>query len=328
MKTSTFKKLVTAGILFLLAALPFMSASAQSSGPSASMVREGISTLSVGGEEIAVGGSATYSIWLNDLPSGVTGAEVICTFNDSYVDLTNVDMVVLPGETFGMFGEGAVAVVNQETGKLTYVIASLPPNTALTDGALFSFDLEGAAAGTFTFSCTARVAIGTTLSTIPFTPLSITITEPSTNGNVSGTIIPNNSVYDGTKTVTINITDGGSVDENDTVDLGVGGDFAFSVPEGHYTITAGLDGYLEASGEIDVTAGGSVVMSGLTMLAGDIDGDDDIDSFDVATIGANYNKATPTAADLNGSGLINLLDLQLLAPNYNIVGVFLWEVAP
>lgn len=328
MKTSIFKKLVTAGILFLLAALPLMTASAQGSGPSASMVRDGISTMSVGDEEITVGDSATYSIWLNDLPAGVTGAEVICTFNDTYVDLTNVDMVLLPDVTYGTFGEDAIVAVNQEIGKLTYVIASLPPTTALTDGALFSFDLEGVSVGTFTFSCTARIAIGSTLSIIPFTPLSITITELNTNGTVSGTIIPNNSVYDGKKTVTINITDGGSVDEDDTVDLGVGGDFAFSVPEGHYTITADLAGYLNATGEIDVTVGGTVVMSALSMLAGDIDGDDDIDSFDVATIGANYNKTTPTAADLNGSGLINLLDLQLLAPNYNTVGVYLWNVAP
>lgn len=327
MKTSTYKKLVTAGILFLLATLPLMSASAQASGPSASMVREGISTLSVGGEEIAVGSSATYSIWLNDLPAGVTGAEVICTFNDTYVDLSNAEMVFLPGETFGIFGEDAVVAMNQEVGKLTYVIASLPPNTAQS-GALFSFDLDGVSAGTFTFSCTARIAIGTTLSTIPFTPLAIAITEPTTDGNVSGTILPNNAVYDGTKTVTINITDGGAVDENDTVDLGIGGDFAFSVPEGHYTITASLGGYLTSEGEIDVVVGDNVVMSALNMLAGDIDGDDDIDSFDVATIGVNYNKTTPTAADLNGSGLINLLDLQLLAPNYNIVGAFIWNVAP
>lgn len=328
MKKSIFTKALFIIALAALAVFPLMSASAQSGGPSASMQREGISILSVGGEEIQVGDTVTYSIWLHSLPAGVTGGEAICTFNDTYVDLSNVETLFLPGETYGIFGEDAIVATNQETGKLTYAIASVPPNTAESEGGVFSFDLTGVSAGTFTFNCTVRIAIGTTLTTVSFTPLSITVTEPSTNGNVIGTILDNDSVYDGTKTVTINLTDGGSVNENDTVDLGIGGDFSFSVPAGHYTISASLNGYMDAIGEIDVVAGDTIEMSDLDMIAGDIVKDNIIDPLDVASIGANYNKTTPTAADLNGSGLINLLDLQLLAPNYNLTGPYLWTVVP
>jgi hypothetical protein len=62
-------------------------------------------------------------------------------------------------------------------------------------------------------------------------------------------------------------------------------------------------------------------------LAGDIDGNNVIDQFDALTIGMNYNASTPTAADLNNDGVINVLDLELLAGNYRKTGPLSWEVS-
>jgi hypothetical protein len=42
------------------------------------------------------------------------------------------------------------------------------------------------------------------------------------------------------------------------------------------------------------------------------------------TIGMSYNTAIPTAADLNGDGNINVLDLELLARNYRATGPLAW----
>ena len=58
----------------------------------------------------------------------------------------------------------------------------------------------------------------------------------------------------------------------------------------------------------------------ITLLAGDIDGNDVIDQFDAMTIGMNYNAASPAAADLNNDGVINVLDLEILAKNYGVSG--------
>jgi len=41
-----------------------------------------------------------------------------------------------------------------------------------------------------------------------------------------------------------------------------------------------------------------------------------IDQFDALTIGMSYNSATPSEADLNNDGIINVLDLERLAGNY------------
>jgi len=39
----------------------------------------------------------------------------------------------------------------------------------------------------------------------------------------------------------------------------------------------------------------------------------------------SYNSAAPAAADLNNDGVINVLDLELLAANYRLTGPLTWE---
>jgi hypothetical protein len=63
----------------------------------------------------------------------------------------------------------------------------------------------------------------------------------------------------------------------------------------------------------------------ISLLAGDIDGNDVIDQFDALTIGINYNLIEPAAADLNNDGTINVLDLELLAANYRDTGPTAWQ---
>ncbi len=320
--------LVLAATLLLLPA----SALAQADGPFASMQQGnigGIGTLSVE-TGLNVGESATYTVFLTNLPSGVTGAEFICSYDENLVDVSNVVAVNLPGQDVGLFGADAISTTQgPASGSFTFAIASMPPATAGATGGVFSLDIDATDAGEFDFTCATRIAKGTVLTVIPFTPLTITIGAPATEGTVNGNLLPFTSVLAGSKTVYINLTDGGSVDLDDSVDMRNGGNFSFTVAPGTYTIEASAAGYLRAvNASITVVAGDTVSMANLTLLAGDINADDDIDVLDVATIGANYNLTTPAAADLNGSGRINLLDLQMLAPNYGISGATSWGVLP
>jgi hypothetical protein len=325
----TKSTLFTSTLITLILALSLQGvAFAQGTGPGATIERDGISLFSTE-ESIAVGDTITYTVFLQNLPTGVTGAEFVCSYNETYVDVANVETINLPGGSVSLFGADAVTATNTPAaGSFTYAIASMPPNTAGTTGGLFSLDITGQASGSFDFTCAVRIARGTILTTIGFTPLTITVTAPATEGVVSGRVLAHSSVYNGTKTVTINITDSGSVDLDDTLDLGAGGTFSFNVAPGTYTVTATAPGYLKAEGSVTVVAGDTISMENLTLLAGDIDANDDINFLDVASIGANYNLTTPSAADLNGSGRINLLDLQLLAPNYGIVGPEVWAEIP
>lgn len=102
------------------------------------------------------------------------------------------------------------------------------------------------------------------------------------------------------------------------------GTFSLSAPAGTYTIRATASGYLSAEGPVTLTSGNNVTKPTVTLLAGDIDGDNVIDQFDAMTIGMSYNTSTPAAADLNNDNVINVLDLELLAQNYRETGPIVW----
>ena len=90
-------------------------------------------------------------------------------------------------------------------------------------------------------------------------------------------------------------------------------------------MVATAPGFLSAEGAATVTSGGTTSLPDVTLLAGDIDGNNVIDQLDALTIGMNYNAATPAAADLNNDGIINVLDLELLAANYRETGPIAWQ---
>jgi hypothetical protein len=103
------------------------------------------------------------------------------------------------------------------------------------------------------------------------------------------------------------------------------GTFSLTAPVGTYNIVAHASGFLSALGPVTITGGGTSMISTITLLAGDIDSNFMIDQLDAMTIGMNYNMAFPFAADLNKDGIINVLDLELLAKNYRKVGPIAWQ---
>jgi hypothetical protein len=102
------------------------------------------------------------------------------------------------------------------------------------------------------------------------------------------------------------------------------GTFGITALAGTYTVRATAEGFLSAEGSVTITAGEIGTKPEITLLAGDIVNNDVIDQFDALTIGMSYNTATPTAADLNNDGIINVLDLELLARNYRATGPLEW----
>lgn len=119
-------------------------------------------------------------------------------------------------------------------------------------------------------------------------------------------------LYDGSNTLVTSVTA-----NND-------GTFSLSAAAGTYTIRATASGYLSAQGTVTLTSGNNATKPVVTLLAGDIDGNNVIDQFDAMTIGMSYNTSTPAAADLNNDNVINVLDLELLAQNYRDTGPTTW----
>ena len=172
-------------------------------------------------------------------------------------------------------------------------------------------------AGTITPTSETPVETATPTSETPVGSPTATAT-PLPNGTLTGTVLAGKpvtvSLYSGTTLVTSVTADGE-------------GDFSLTAPAGTYTVIATASGFLSAQGSAVITAGGSSTKPTITLPAGDIDGNNVIDQFDALTIGMNYNSASPSAADLNDDGVINVLDLELLADNYRETGPLVWETS-
>ncbi|HSM70066.1 MAG TPA: cohesin domain-containing protein [Anaerolineales bacterium] len=111
-----------------------------------------------------------------------------------------------------------------------------------------------------------------------------------------------------------------------TVSANTDGTFTLAAPAGTYTAVASSNGFLKAqASSVTLTDGISTTLPLIPLPAGDIDGNNVIDQFDAMSIGMNYNAAEPSVADLNNDGIINVLDLELLAGNYRKTGPIVWQ---
>lgn len=97
------------------------------------------------------------------------------------------------------------------------------------------------------------------------------------------------------------------------------GDFLFNdVPAETYTFTAHSPGFLTAScSGVGHTADALTTLAEVTLLAGDIDGSNAIDITDAVAIGNVLGSTDPgEIADLNADGVVDILDLILMAANF------------
>lgn len=97
-------------------------------------------------------------------------------------------------------------------------------------------------------------------------------------------------------------------------------DGSFSI--GGSQISASFPGYLSAQASLDssLAAGPAGLNLGqITLPAGDVNGDDAINIFDLAYLAGRY-QSQDTTGDLNADGIVNILDLALAAGNYQQQG--------
>jgi hypothetical protein len=168
---------------------------------------------------------------------------------------------------------------------------------------------------TATATQTSETPVETATPTFTASPTATTLPD----GTITGKVIAS-------KPVTVSLYSAGDVLVT-SVTANPDGTFSLTAPGGTYTIAASASGFLSAEGSATIPGGGTSAKPDIALLAGDIDSNNVIDQFDALTIGMNYNGTTPDAADLNDDGVINVLDLELLAANYRKTGPTVWEVS-
>lgn len=277
------------------------------------VVQEASVSVSLVPPSIELGGASTATVRLNNVPaSGYTSAEFTCTYDPAMIEVSNISANT---DLFG--ADPAVAINGPQGGSFIVAIAGSNGRKATADGAAFTFNVRALAVGQTVITCRARVSTGNNVLTeIAFTSATLTITDVVANGTLNGKVlaskIPTVSLYAGESLVT-----SVQADEN--------GNFSLAAPAGSYIVVASAEGFLKARGSATLTRGATTSMPNVSLPAGDIDGNGVIDQFDAMTIGMNYNLPIPAAADLNNDANINVLDLELLALNYRMVGPVNWQ---
>lgn len=267
-------------------------------------------SVSAAPSSVTVGGTSLVTVGLTNVPaSGLASAEFTCTYDASLIEVSAITDA-------GLFGtDAAVAINGPASGMFIFAIAGSNGQRATTSGAVFTFSARGLQVGSVLITCQARVSAGDqTLTSL--LPESVTLSVVAQEGTLAGTVY----AY---KPVTVSLYGAGSTLVATTT-ANQDGTFSLQAPAGNYTAVASAEGYLDAQGAATLTSGSTTTKPTITLPAGDIDGNDVIDQFDAMTIGMNYNGSTPSAADLNDDGIINVLDLELLAANYRLSGALAW----
>ena len=282
---------------------------------------------------IEVGGTALVTVSLGNVPStGYSSAEFTCTYDAALVRTSNI----IVANRFGT--DSATAINDPQNGSFIVAIAGTNGNRATTSGPVFTFNATGLQVGQTPIECQARVssgdgvlsdliAVNTTLTIVDATPTSVPISASSFPVPAPEVYTVTSPVLTGqvlaSKPVTVSLYNpDNSLAASAPVDAN--GNFSLEAPVGNYTVVAAASGFLNAQGTATLSTEETNTKTTVHLLAGDIDGNGVIDQYDAITIGMSYNTASPEAADLNNDGVINVLDLQLLASNFRASGALDW----
>jgi hypothetical protein len=145
-------------------------------------------------------------------------------------------------------------------------------------------------------------------------------TQPS-NGKVSGTA-DLSSKTSPTRASAALLNSAGQVVVSESLEDN--GAYELEAPAGTYTLRISAPGFLAARKSVTL-AGTTLVVAKVTLLAGDINGDNSIDALDLISLGAAFEiPPALAAADFNADGKVDLFDLTLLAPNWRKTGYTGW----
>ena len=214
----------------------------------------------------------------------------------------------LPAGTVGVTYAGATLAATGGSGSYTWSATGLPGGLSINSS-------TGAISGTPTATFSGSVTV-TATDAVSYagnsgsTSLSLTVNAATITGSASL------NFYSGDLTGKIQIY----LDGTQQAVTDANGNYTISgVSDGNHLFEIEAPGYLRAYKNIDIT--GSIVMPSVTLIAGDVNGDDVVNIEDYTAVIAAYGS-TPgssnwnAAADFNRDGVVNIADVTILQVDY------------
>ncbi|MDY7226854.1 carboxypeptidase-like regulatory domain-containing protein [Hyalangium rubrum] len=277
-------------------------------------IEEGSGTVTNG---VATGDVKHFTVWNFDTKSP-TPACIKLTIDPAYLYSSAISGVLtirmkVPAPWF----RDVTRTVNTPGPHALY---NLPPNVNvefIVNGAPYAIVNTGAAFG------------GTGIPAYPYNVckgLLLNVNGTPQTGTIQGKVLRQHRTNHGGVAVTVR---SGSTVLGSTV-TDAAGNFSLQAAAGTRSATASRPGYLAAQrASLSLAAGGTVTLPTVTLLAGDMDGDNDIDWTDVSAIGPYVTNppagVSPSdARDVNGNLFIDWDDVSKAAANGGRVGASPW----
>jgi hypothetical protein len=258
------------------------------------------------------------------------GFDLTIRFDPSVVQVVDADptrdgVQVLLGSQFrNQPNFVADNTVDNAAGLITFATVLLNNNSVSGDVVLIEINWQavGAQGGSTALTFDRVDLVGGNAQAISVDTVDGTINLASTTANLSGQVnLQGRSLSHG-----VIVEDSSGTMLQSSLD----GSFLFNNTD---FVTLRYPGYLTARVEVGsrlaqlgfASDASGVSLGNVTLIAGDMNGDELIDVFDLVYMSNQYNSTDPLA-DLNADGIVNILDLALVANNYRVSGPLTsWE---
>ncbi|MBN1430747.1 MAG: PQQ-binding-like beta-propeller repeat protein [Anaerolineae bacterium] len=261
------------------------------------------------------GDSLTVSLDVKNA-QGLFAMQTSCTADPAILAVQN-------GE-FGSFFDPASRFIAENAvvgGTWNGAVSLLSPAAPLFgDGNYAMLTYQAVSPGTAIITCTGMLSNQDgTEQAVTFVDASVTVLPFATLDGVAS--------YQGrTSHADIEVTAVGPVTRSDLTDA-TGAYLIDQLEAGTYNVEADAPLYLPNCTAATLAAGDALTLPSTQLRGGDTDDNDVINIGDATLVAANFRLTVPPAdpqADINGDGIVNILDLALLGSNYGRSGCQAW----
>ena len=278
--------------------------------------------------DVAVNAEVVLEVYLENFQD-LYGVEIEFSFDPTLLQVqddkpgtvgTQIEPGNMPNPQHGFVVQNAA---DNQAGTIAYAVALLSPSPAASgSGVLARIRFKAIAAGTSTVDITRAVLVATDSCCLEIIVENGSVsTSAASGGSVTGRVRLQGRTNFSGATVSI-----GGEQATTAAD---GGFVVSGIAAGTYTISASMASYLGAEkSAVVITTGNTASVPEVTLLAGDIDNNCEINIFDLVALGSQYGTSPPgdPRADFNQDNQLNIFDLVLLAGNYGLTCPTEWQI--
>jgi hypothetical protein len=264
--------------------------------------------------QVAVGATFTIDVRVENI-ADLYGLDATVRFDPAILEIVDADALT-PGvqANLGEWLPASTHVVtntaDNASGTLHFVASLVSPAPALTgSGDLISIPFRAKAAGSTSLYLSALKLIDASAQVLPAESSDGQVTVTTDQATLIGKVLlEGRTDHSGTE-VRLN---------GETATSAADGSYSLVTDAGTYTMTFSHAAYLPQSMLVTGFAGTTTTVPNITLLGGDVNGDDTIDILDLVAVGSQFgsNSPNPPTADVNGDGEVDIIDIVLVAKNF------------